>query len=105
MKTSASFEFWAARFALVLFCCFLSSVLVAVCAESTISTSAVQEIQLQVSKSGKAGFTLLSPSETGVAFTNNLSDQASAENRVLNNGSGVAAGDFDNDGRVDLFFC
>ncbi|HKX62527.1 MAG TPA: CRTAC1 family protein, partial [Verrucomicrobiae bacterium] len=26
-------------------------------------------------------------------------------NRVLNNGSGVAAGDFDQDGNVDLFFC
>ena len=40
-----------------------------------------------------------------MTFTNSLDAWASAGNRVLNNGSGVAAGDFDNDGRVDLFFC
>ena len=54
---------------------------------------------------GQAGFTLLSAAQTGVTFTNRLDPWAGARNRVLNAGSGVAAGDFDNDGRVDLFFC
>src|SRR5262245_28417616 len=68
-------------------------------------TNAVREAALPVPAAGKTGFTLLVPAQTGIAFTNELSDWASAENRVLNNGSGVAAGDFDNDGRTDLFFC
>jgi hypothetical protein len=65
----------------------------------------VRETALRVPATGKAGFTFLKPEQTGLTFTNELSELASAENRVLNNGSGVAAGDFDNDGRTDLFFC
>src|SRR5262245_7960804 len=60
---------------------------------------------LKVPNLGKPGFTLLTPEQTGIAFTNTLSELASAENRILNNGSGLAAGDFDNDGWVDLFVC
>ncbi len=67
-------------------------------------TNAFRDAPLPVPSSGKTGFTSLPPGQTGVTFTNELSDWASAENRVLNNGSGVAAGDFDNDGRIDLFF-
>ena len=51
----------------------------------------------------KAGFAPVG--QTGLAFTNVLTEAASAANRVLENGSGVAAGDFDGDGRPDLFFC
>jgi enediyne biosynthesis protein E4 len=67
--------------------------------------SGVRIVALDVAASGKTGFTLLRPEQTGVTFTNVLDEWASANNRVLNNGSGVAAGDFDNDGWVDLFFC
>src|SRR5262245_55411804 len=55
--------------------------------------------------SGHTGFTRQGPEQTQLTFTNSLDEWASATNRVLNNGSGVAAGDFDNDGRVELFFC
>jgi hypothetical protein len=65
----------------------------------------IRTVALNIPASGKTGFTLLRPEQTGVTFTNTLDPWASAANRVLNNGSGLAAGDFDNDGRVDLFFC
>src|SRR2546430_953616 len=54
---------------------------------------------------GKAGFTLLPPETTGILFTNFLSDASAARNRVLQNGSGVALGDVDGDGRCDIYFC
>ena len=60
---------------------------------------------LAIPAQGKTGFTLLSPIETGLLFTNSLDEQAQAMNRVLEDGSGVAVGDFDNDGLPDLFFC
>ena len=55
--------------------------------------------------SNRGGFTRLASSATGVSFINRLSEQQIAENRVLANGSGVAIGDYDKDGMVDLFFC
>src|SRR5688572_527618 len=53
----------------------------------------------------KTGFTQLNSRSTGVIFTNLLDEWSSAANRVLKNGSGVACGDFDRDGRPDIFFC
>ena len=41
--------------------------------------------------------------QTGVDFTNRLDEWSSAANRVLENGSGAAVGDFDGDGRPDIF--
>ena len=61
--------------------------------------------ELDVPKEGKNGFTLLTPEQTGITFTNSLDEKAGAANRVLYNGSGVAAGDYDNDGLPDVYFC
>jgi hypothetical protein len=54
---------------------------------------------------GHPGFTLLSPEATGLNFTNQLDEALGASNRVFYNGSGVAVGDFDNDGLPDIFLC
>src|SRR2546422_1029750 len=61
--------------------------------------------ELPVQGEGKAGFTLLSREQTGIHFTNELDAHSVAANRVLANGSGVAVGDFDNDGLPDIYFC
>lgn len=61
--------------------------------------------ELTVPVAGKAGFQLLKPAETGLAFTNAVAEHQAATNRVLLNGSGVAAGDFNGDGLPDLFLC
>ena len=62
-------------------------------------------LPLNVPAAGKTGFTLLSPQQTGIWFTNSLPESRSLTNTILPNGSGVAAGDIDGDGRCDLFFC
>lgn len=60
---------------------------------------------LEVSGPDQTGFTLLSPKQTGIEFTNILLEFSAATNRVLENGSGIALGDYDGDGRLDIFAC
>ncbi|TMP96052.1 MAG: VCBS repeat-containing protein [Verrucomicrobia bacterium] len=61
--------------------------------------------QLPVAATGKTGFTLLSPEQTGITFTNILEERTGEANRVLFNGSGVAVGDYDGDGLADIYLC
>jgi hypothetical protein len=61
-------------------------------------------IRLSVLSEGKPGFTLMTPQQTGVWFTNLLPESRSLTNTILPNGSGVAAGDIDGDGLCDVFF-
>ena len=42
---------------------------------------------------------------TGIRFTNHLAPERYLTNQIYLNGSGVAAGDVDGDGLVDLYFC
>src|SRR5262247_2192361 len=62
-------------------------------------------VALTVPPGGKTGFTRLAPEQIGIAFVNDLSDEHASANRILNNGSGVALGDVDGDGRCDVYFC
>src|ERR1043166_3842439 len=52
----------------------------------------------------KTGFTSMEAAQTGIAFTNLLSPERSLTNQIYLNGSGVALGDVDGDGWVDIFF-
>lgn len=58
---------------------------------------------LRIVEGGKPGFTRLHPSVTGLAFTNRIPETRHLTNQILLNGSGLAAGDVDGDGRVDVF--
>ena len=61
--------------------------------------------ELEVPAEGKTGFALLPPERTGIDFTNVLFEFSAGTNRILNNGAGVALGDYDNDGLPDIFLC
>ncbi len=52
---------------------------------------------------GDAGFTSLRGEATGIQFENTVSDSALLGNRLLGQGAGVALGDVDSDGLVDVF--
>jgi enediyne biosynthesis protein E4 len=65
----------------------------------------VRSAAVAVPSEGKTGFSLLPSQQTGVTFSNQLSDTRAAANRVLENGSGVALGDIDGDGLCDVYFC
>jgi len=60
--------------------------------------------ELAVPGGGRAGFTPLDPSRTGITFTNGISEERLLENQIRSNGSGVAIGDVDGDGLPDLYF-
>ncbi len=60
---------------------------------------------LAVSGEKPAGFEMIPSSQSGITFRNSLQEKQIAANRNLLNGSGVAAGDVDGDGLVDLYFC
>lgn len=62
-------------------------------------------IAISPAASSRTGFSKISPDVSGVAFTNRLEEQSAANNRILENGSGVALGDVDGDGLCDIYLC
>jgi hypothetical protein len=60
---------------------------------------------LTVPATGRTFLKRLTPAETGIQFTNRLSEDKGLENSLRTSGGGVAAGDVDGDGWCDLYFC
>ena len=57
-----------------------------------------------VDASPGVGFTRMSSQATRINWRNDLPDERAEQNRILENGSGVAAGDVNGDGWCDLYF-
>jgi enediyne biosynthesis protein E4 len=60
---------------------------------------------LEIPVTGQTGFQLLSPKELGVEWTSRLSPERYIQRQYLTSGSGVAIGDFDGDGLLDIYLC
>ncbi len=60
---------------------------------------------LDVPRRGGPGFTPLDPEATGLLFRNDVDDSTLVRNRILAQGGGVAFGDVDGDGLVDVYLC
>ena len=59
---------------------------------------------LVVAPEGGTGFKAVPSGRSGILFTNSLDGMRAITNQIFHNGSGVAAGDVDGDGRCDLYF-
>jgi len=64
-----------------------------------------RSLEVHPAPNEKAGFTLMSPTATGVLFTNTLQGDEYLMNAVAHNGAGVAIGDVDVDGGQDIYLC
>src|SRR5438552_4496215 len=74
-------------------------------AASWSQSTGFRSLEVYPGTGGKPGFTLMTPTATGVWFTNLLQGDAYLTNAVAHNGSGVAIGDVDGDGWQDIYLC
>lgn len=76
----------------------------AAASQDGLGPAVVREL-VPVAGSTQAGFSIVDSVSSGILFTNRLPVERAAANHNYMNGSGVALGDYDGDGRCDLYFC
>ncbi len=86
---------------LVLICTTLCCV--QACAIEWRSAPGCRYLDLPAPPAQRVGFTLMPGNETRIQFTNLLSEERALTNQIYHNGSGVALGDVDGDGRCDIY--
>ncbi len=84
--------------------CLWLAVIVGVPHHLTAGKADFERRPLEVAETGETGFRLVSPTRTGITLVNRLKGGLYLRHLVLHNGSGVAAGDVNGDGRCDLYF-
>src|SRR5437016_5598482 len=84
-------------------CLFLSRV--CLCDTTWQEGNGFRSAALQIPAAGKPGFVQVPSVPAGILFTNKLAAERYLTSQIYLNGSGVAAGDVDGDGLVDLYFC
>ena len=72
---------------------------------SGMTTTASAGAPSRLAGRGQPGFTSLPGAQTGITFVNSVRDSLVLANRILVQGGGVALGDYDGDGRVDVYLC
>src|SRR5687767_5361240 len=60
---------------------------------------------LDLREGGRTGFTLVAAGQSGILWTNSITEQMVVRHYNIVSGAGIAAGDFDRDGFCDLYFC
>ena len=80
---------------------FLAALAIVTC--HAIAQEGVRVTELRVQQSAKPFLTRLVPANTGIHFSNYVSEAKQLENSLLADGAGVAAGDVDGDGLCDLY--
>lgn len=60
---------------------------------------------VSVAAPSRPGFTRVDPQSSGLWHTNRLSPILASNNQILENGAGLAMGDVDGDGWVDVYLC
>ena len=84
---------------------FIAATTLGIGASSVQAADGWKSAPLNVPTSGKTGFTRMKAASAGITFSNLLTDTQISMNRLVEDGSGVAAGDIDGDGLCDLYFC
>ena len=78
---------------------------VPVAGQSSDENLAVEHTKVTASAVGAKRFEIVSPRQSGITFTNQLTGLEYYKNMVAHNGAGVAVGDVNGDDLADVFLC